>query len=478
MKSVHINLSVYLLTLATSAVYLWKLDPKTTSSYITGGVILGLLLFFLITGGLKNTFASKIPVFILFWSALYVLLPADVNPSASQGIRILEPLKYAYEQIIGNWQIMVTAIAIMLIFGLFYKANKSIIIILIKYAATCVVFYGISKGIAEAMGQSVSWTTLAVVPLVIGVFCCCKELNGAIMDVEKHALFRFFVVSLVYELAVATVFNSIAFNRLEALTSLKPWLLMVLVALGCAGLTLYETLTADKQVDSIAQSEQEDQYEYKEQNSYADPKSQIDQSLVAGASYKYWLFGLWVVLTIATKLLIPSFNPVVLFSGLAIANVAYTYYRQKHLSLLPDVKTGNIDYKAWLILFLGVLILERLSNEKRLALIPICALAIAYVICLAEKAKHISSPVMVCFAGVAVVIIKYLLTFKELNASSIIVTLLLAAAWTIMCIYLNKVSENNAKVCENEYVLARSVAKYTPAVLYIAVSLTYLFSAA
>lgn len=450
MKSLHINIGAYVLTLAAAAVYLWRAAPAGVHSYITGGVLMVALLILLSINGWTRSFGRCVPLYTFFWAALYVLLPSG---AVFNFRRIGTAFDAMWQGFTGSLGIALPALVLTVVFGIFVKNHKSVVLSFIRYIAGGALIYFINDGVAKTFALSpIVRNAMFLVPFTIGVFCLCSELNRQFKHQEKGCFGIFIFSSLAYELLAGLVFNvgeNGAYDRLVKLADFTPWKWIVLIMALCGGLVLFETLSIEK--------------------------DNPEKEGPAGMTHQYCLLFLFVVLLFVCKLLLPKcMNSFVMASGVALANVAYTYYCKKQLNRTAEPPAISFDWKVWSLFAIALVALGGLVNSNLFMLIPIAALIFGYVICLKVSTTNGSNTVLLCYAGVAVVAIRYILAVRGLDVNQLIVTLLLGAFWCVLCAFLKKSASAKKEINPDEYKLTLNISKYIPAALFVFAAISFI----
>lgn len=483
MKSRYINLGVYLLTLIAVGLYAWKGAYNPTASLIMSAVLMAGMLIVLSIAGWKKRFSKLFPIFAIFWSILYVLIPAAgsfaINLDAEADLFSFFFGRHSVTSMIIALVSLSVAFILLLI-----KNRHSTILIFFRYVFVSVFLYIFNAAAQNAIfynGIRSGYESLFVVPAIIGAICFIREIRGSIYAEESPCMKIFLPLAFMYELIIPLISQRGIINRLEMLLLMEEWGLIIAAAAVSAGLILLDELLIKKR--NNAPKAEELTPEEQLHSAQTEYDSVSDENTLKIGNIPRWLqLFIWIGYIAIIKFFFPICeNSYVLWLGIPLAALAYDFYKVKQKGLLvPDEKL-KFDWKAWLILIPAVIALGRVTNEKLTVLAFGAALLLAYLICLQIANSNTDSVIMTCFAGVAAVILKFAFSVEveEFSISDsipdIIAVLALSAVWCIICTSLKKATRNTAGVNEKEYSIITIINKYVPAAVFAAAIIGFIF---
>lgn len=451
----HLNVSLFLLTLAASAAYLILGGYRLEQDFlVVGGILLVLLLIVLAARGFQKPFASSLPIFAVFWAFLYTLLPNASN--LSYFLDSFGPsLGRFFSAAVSVLPLLLVALAAIFLLRKFAKDSRHFLIVVLYYLAYGTALTSLFMAAVYAVLPSESEILRAALlgPVFFGGVCLCLELSASFTKTDHLYRKAFFWLTLSFGFLILFV-GPTAMWSIERLLMGADYRLIATLAVVLLGVLLLPLNTTIDDYDDVC-------------------KGYGNQILAC-------FFFLWGAYSLLTMVWPQFFHQLVFLFGAPLAYLLYAFLRRFHGKKLPLMQKMDNSFLAVYSLAALVLLLAlgRTVTIRPLYPLLIAVLLVVRYICnvLADKTQK---PLVIhCFQGVAALILLSAARLDLLTDPAqfpMAALLVISLFWCVVCFFLAKASTDTTRVYPSEYAFVNQIRTGIPAVLAVLALLLLLF---
>lgn len=453
LTNTHLNVTLYLVTLAAAAAHLVWNAHLTAPFLIPFVAILLFLLLLLAVRGFQQTFSSTLPIFAAFWSILYVTLPvADTLQTGT----LVQNLSRCLSYLLPVLPLLLVALVALVLLHKFSKDSHHFILVILRYLALGVILALISMALIYTIlpVETEIYRAALLGPLFFGGVCLCMELASSLGDTYRSYRSHFVWLTLCFSL-MPLVVGPTALWSVEQILMGQNYRLPCAVAVILLGVL---SLSLKTSIDD-----------------WNTPLKGYQNQILA------CFFFLWSAYSLLTMVWNQFFHQAVFFFGAPLAYLLYVFLRRYHGKWLPMMqKSGNQFLAAYTLSALVLLLaLGRTIALRPEYLVLVAVLLVVRYICTALADKGQKPLVLHCFQGVASLLLltaaRVSLSFSALSPFLLASLLVIAAFWCVLCFFLFHATPDTTRVYPNEYAFANKIRGWIPAALSVLSLLLLLF---
>lgn len=450
----HLNVLLYLLTLAAAAAYLILRHPER--GFLTlGGVLLVAFLLLLALRGFSASFSSTLPIFAAFWGILYAALPIADTFSGRMAV-LGTTLSQFFSALLTTLPVLLASVVALFLLGRFAKDSKHFLVLFLRY-----LFYGVILGLicmaavyAVLPVEREVFRAVLLGPVFFGGICLCLEVVSSLRGKYLSHISHFFWLTLCFSL-LTLIFGPTAMWQLERILLGTDHRVLCAAGVALLGVLL------------LTQKNSTDDFDLQDKGYY-------NQILAC-------FFFLWSAYSMLTLAWPQFFHQGAFFFGAPLAYVLYVFLRRFHGNALPLMQKKDNSFLAAYCASALVLMLAlgRTITLRPRYLLLVVALLVARYVCAVLATKTQRPLVMRCFWGVAVLL---LLTGARLGPEpffipqrSLVGVLVCALFWCLICSFLEKASVDSTRIYPAEYAVVTKIYAWTPVLLAVLALLCLLF---